>query len=256
MELTNPTQIAGVQSMWLPSVNTLLKGHRPGELTIVTGLTGIGKTTILSQLSLDYCLQGVRTLWGSFELGLPKLVKKMLCQFANKNIETNSEDYTAIADQFAALPMYFLRFFGSTQVDQVVDAMDYAVYVHDVEHIIIDNIQFMTSHQGKGAEKFEIMDEAIHKFRQFATNYNVHITLVIHPRKQDQDVALSISDIFGNAKATQEADNVVIFQQGRQYKYLDIKKNRYSGDLGKIPIKFDKESMKFCEVVNPKHGNT
>ena len=39
--------------------------------------------------------------------------------------------------------MYFLRFFGSTGVDKVLDAMEYAVYVHDVEHIVLDNLQFM-----------------------------------------------------------------------------------------------------------------
>jgi hypothetical protein len=30
-------------------------------------------------------------------------------------------------------------------VDQVIDAMDYAVYVHDVSHIVLDNLQFMLS---------------------------------------------------------------------------------------------------------------
>jgi len=214
----------------------------------VSGLTGVGKTSILSHLSLDYVLQGVRTLWGSFELQIPKLAKKMLCQFSGKNIEKDKEGYDEIADQFAALPLYFLRFFGSTEVDQVVDAMDYAVYVHDVSHVIIDNIQFMISQQGKGSEKFELMDEAINKFRKFATDRNVHITLVIHPRKQDPDVALAVSDIFGNAKATQEADNVIIFQQGKQHKYLDIKKNRFTGDLGKIALTFDKESQRFLEL--------
>lgn len=64
------------------------------------------------------------------------------------------------------------------------------------------------------------MDEAIYKFRQFATTYNVHITLVIHPRKTpDAALPLNISDVFGNAKATQEADNVIILQQGKQFKY-------------------------------------
>lgn len=33
-----------------------------------------------------------------------------------QNIEKVPEEYEAIADQFGALPMYFLRFFGSTQV--------------------------------------------------------------------------------------------------------------------------------------------
>ena len=37
----------------------ILKGHRAGELTVLTGPTGCGKTTFLSEYSLDLCLQGV-----------------------------------------------------------------------------------------------------------------------------------------------------------------------------------------------------
>ncbi len=44
---------------------------------------------------------------------------------------------------FSDLPLYWMRFHGSTSVDQVLDAMDYAVYVHDVEHVVLDNLQFM-----------------------------------------------------------------------------------------------------------------
>ena len=39
-----------------------------GEFSLVTGATGSGKTTFLSQLSLDFLSQGVPTLWGSFEI--------------------------------------------------------------------------------------------------------------------------------------------------------------------------------------------
>lgn len=40
----------------------------------------------------------------------------------------------------------------------------------------------------------------------------VNIILVIHPRKEDDRVALNISSVFGTAKATQEADLVLILQ--------------------------------------------
>jgi len=36
-----------------------LKGHRRGELTVITGPTGSGKTTFISDYSLDLCMQGV-----------------------------------------------------------------------------------------------------------------------------------------------------------------------------------------------------
>lgn len=41
-----------------------LKGHRPGELSVFTGATGAGKTTLISELSLDLCQQGVSVVLG------------------------------------------------------------------------------------------------------------------------------------------------------------------------------------------------
>jgi twinkle protein len=42
----------------------------------------------------------------------------------------------------------------------------------------------------------------IEKFRKIATNHDVHISLVIHPRKIDENEDLSLSSVFGSAKAT------------------------------------------------------
>ncbi|KYQ94381.1 T7-like mitochondrial DNA helicase [Tieghemostelium lacteum] len=249
-ELKDPMSVVGKQSQWFPTFNRLLKGHRKGELTVFSGSTGVGKTSVLTQLSLDFCKQGVRTLWGSFELSVPRLAKKMMTQFANKNLEKNIQEFPEIANEFNNLPVYFLRFFGSTHVDKVLDAMEYAVYVQDVEHIILDNLQFMLSGQAKGVEKFDTMDESIEKLRKFATQKNVHITVVIHPRKQETESTLSINDIFGTAKATQEADNVIIFQRTKDQKYLDIKKNRFSGHLGSIPLGFNQDTQRFYEISN------
>jgi twinkle protein len=128
-------------------------------------------------------VQGVTTLWGSFELKLPRLVKAMITQYAAVDFRTNLDLFDEWADRFEELPMHFLRFFGSTDVEQVLEALRYAVYVYDVQHIVLDNLQFMLSAQllqgGRGGfGKWDIQDRAIDLFRQFATQYNVHITLV------------------------------------------------------------------------------
>lgn len=74
---------------------------------------------------------------------------------------------------------------------------------YDVEHIVLDNLQFMTGSNARGYEKFDILDNAIERFRKFATNKSIHITLVVHPRKEAEGQALSAQSVFGTAKATQ-----------------------------------------------------
>jgi hypothetical protein len=56
---------------------------------------------------------------------------------------------------------------------------------------------------GRGFDKFDVQDKALDRFRSFATRHDVHLTLVIHPRKEAEDEPLSLSSVFGSAKATQ-----------------------------------------------------
>lgn len=74
----------------------------------------------------------------------------------------------------------------------------------------MDNLQFLLGNTEKGFRKFDLQDETIEKFRRLATDNNIHLSLVIHPRKVEESEDLSIASVFGTAKATQEADNVFI----------------------------------------------
>lgn len=90
---------SGVPFRSLPRLQRLLKGHRPGELTILCGGTGSGKTTLLSQLSLDLAAQGVRTLWGSFEIKAARLISHMLAQLRSGRIPLPPELAAMMAEQ-------------------------------------------------------------------------------------------------------------------------------------------------------------
>jgi twinkle protein len=101
-------------------MNSILKGHRTGELTVFTGSTGSGKTTFLSEYSLDLSLQGVKTLWGSFELQNHRLLKMMLTQYAKLNLSKNVPIFEHIANKFSELPLYFMSFHGEETLDNVL----------------------------------------------------------------------------------------------------------------------------------------
>jgi twinkle protein len=258
-EIMHPDQYVGHPMKSLPGFTNIIKGFRRGELSVITGPTGSGKTTFLGQLSVDLVEQDVNVLWGSFEIKNIRLIHKLMQQFAREPLPTGDpsmkDKLEALSDRFDRLPLTFMKFHGGTDVDDVLDAMDYAVYVNDVEHIILDNMQFMVSLnslKGKGSsssfDKFDVQDMAIEKFRKFATDRNVHIMLVVHPKKEAENANLSISSIYGTAKATQEADTVLILQNDGRRKFLEVKKNRFNGTLGHTPLHFDRKSCRYGEV--------
>ncbi|CRK91438.1 CLUMA_CG005110, isoform A, partial [Clunio marinus] len=263
-DLQNIDKVQGVKWKRYPTLNKYLKGHRKGELTILTGPTGCGKTTFMSDYSLDLAIQGVNTLWGSFEIRNTRLASTLLRQFAGKPLldvpsDENMLEFEHYANAFEMLPIYFMTFHGEQQIKNVMEAIEHATYVHDVNHVIIDNVQFMMgiSEEAKHIDRFWKQDAIIAAFRTFATRKNCHVTLVIHPRKEKESDDLTTSSIFGGAKATQEADNVLIIQDKRLTsvrgkKYLQIAKNRYSGDLGIMPLEFDKQSLSYAQKIKKK----
>lgn len=258
-EMLNPEKYTGVPVPSLPGFTGIIKGFRRGEMTVLTGPTGSGKTTFLGQLSLDFAEGGVNTLWGSFEIKNTRLMHKLLQQYSRGPMPEDkmkkAQALEVLADRFETLPLYFMKFHGGSDIDDVLDAMEYAAYVHDVQHIILDNMQFMISRNSSkfnsSFDKYEIQDIAIEKFRKFATSKNVHVTLVVHPRKEDEGVKLGMSSVYGSAKATQEADNVLILQKdanNENRKFVEVKKNRYDGTLGICPLHFNFDSKRYSET--------
>lgn len=124
-------------------------------------------------------------------------------------------------------------------------SINYAVKTHDIQLIVLDNLQFMTGAITK-INKFDYQDEIIHKLRLFATEKNVHIILVIHPKKTEE--ALKVNSIFGTGKASQEADNIVILQNYKGLRIIEVAKNRFNGTIGKSVMAFDKSTCRFFQL--------
>ena len=59
-----------------------------------------------------------------------------------------------------------------------------AVEKHRVKHVVVDNLQFMLgSGMSHLADCYSAQNQAISEFRRFASQENVHVSLVVHPRK-------------------------------------------------------------------------
>lgn len=188
-------------------------------------------------------------MWGSFEIQNEVLVSSMLSQFSNSNLNKHPERIDENFAKFRELPLYYMSFFGSTDVDKVFDTMEYGIEKYGISHIVIDTLQFLLSDQAVGFEKFDLQDRVMSRLRKLTTHHETHVTVVIHPRKTDEGEDLGLHSIFGSSKSVQEADNVWLIQQREGYKIFEVKKNRFDGDLGRVALGFNRTSKKFFELT-------
>lgn len=75
----------------------------------------------MSEYSLDLAIQGVNTLWGSFEIRNVRLARTMLQQMAGVSLCDNLNDFDMYADAFEKLPIYFMMFHGQQSIKVVMD---------------------------------------------------------------------------------------------------------------------------------------
>ena len=85
----------------------------------------------------------------------------MLNQFSGLSLYEHTEKFDYYADKFSQVPVYLQTYFGSTEIDKILTLIDYSIYAYDIGHIVIDNLQFMLSGQGRGFERLEMQDEMI-----------------------------------------------------------------------------------------------
>jgi twinkle protein len=88
----------GLKIEWFKFFNKKVKGIRKGELSIVSGPTGSGKTTFLSQMTVALSQKEIPVLWGSFEITNVNLATTMLYQHSRVNLVKNKHQFEYIAN--------------------------------------------------------------------------------------------------------------------------------------------------------------
>lgn len=100
--------------------------------------------------------------------------------------------------------------------------MQHAVYLYDISHVIIDNLQFMMGQENLSVDKFAVQDHIIGAFRKFATNSSCHVTLIIHPRKEEDDRELDCIHLWNSQGEWGVTSHSELYKYRHQYNALSL----------------------------------
>ena len=200
--------------------NQITGGFRPHEFSILCGSTGSGKTTFCANISADLVRNQVPHFVASVETGSLDFTKRILCCFANEDINTGDpvpvEKLKAYHGLYGhhfekdslILSLYEDRF----SVESLMEDILHARKSFGCKLAIIDNLNFFLEVTSANQQVVE-MDRVVHELIIFCKKIDCHIVMVMHPKKTENGRVMSEFDVKGSSTSVQEAHNVFLFNR-------------------------------------------
>jgi len=247
----NPDKLNGTKTPW-PKLTKVLGGWRNEELTVWTGRSGAGKSTILNQVVLDLAGEGISSCVASLEMPAKNYLRWAVVQYQGNWKPSDSGVDSAL--KFMDDKLYIVNTHEEIKEAELLDVFEYAARRHNCRHFVIDSLVRVVL---GGKEELEAQKAFVSKLVSFCKKFICHIHLVAHPRKgmKDSDKP-DKSDVKGNSAITDLAYNVISIWRpeddtGEEDPHGDVLiqllKNREIGTMGKIRMKFNKGTKRFSD---------
>ena len=198
-----------------PSLDNLIGGRRFGEVVVISGGTGSGKSTFCMNLALHIASQGEGVLMSSFEIPIPHVMRKLTQMITGKwfhlrEDQTGSsmqlEDFEKACEVLSEIPIYFINVFGEMNVNEFVECAAYAKRRLKCRTVILDHVHFMLRSSDPRFQTNEI-DKAMLDLKQCAVDNELFMPIVVHPRKgSEENSVVNINDFRGSSFIAQAAD--------------------------------------------------
>lgn len=205
--------------LW-PNFTKATGGLRAREFTILCGATGTGKTTFLANLSFQLLMQKEKHFVASVETGATDFVKRVMSAMLEEDINTG-ESLTfeqtcnikknwdhVLHDDKLMLSLYDNRI----SCDQLISELQAAHDFHGCKVAMLDNLNFFMEVTAEKNQVIE-MDRTVHDLIMFCKRTDIHLIMVMHPKKTMNGRVESEFDIKGSSTAVQEAHNVLLFNR-------------------------------------------
>ncbi|ACZ10744.1 Replicative DNA helicase [Sebaldella termitidis] len=211
----------------MESLDKQFGGCRFGELTIVSGQPGAGKSTILNQIICDFVNQDEKVFYYSGEFPKAKAKRWLYTVFAGADSLTEEYDKHKRRNKYVLKPgierqidnwaknKIFIYDKGTeAKQNELFTIMKYGYKKHGIRLFFLDNLMTIGLDEVND-DKYENQKNFLTELHDFAIEYNVHVFLVAHPKKTEnkkiQD--LSFYDIAGSSNIPNLADNILFMKR-------------------------------------------
>lgn len=214
---------------------------RRGEVTLWFGFNGGGKSLMNGNAIMSQMAQGEVCLICSFEMKPRKTLARMLRQWCGKRLELVSEQEVDAFLTWCEGKVYIYDQIGTADWKKITAVCKWAADNKGVSVITVDNLMKCV----KSDEDYEGQKQFTDALTAVARDKNIHIHLIHHPRKQeDESKPPRKMDSRGAGAVIDLVDNILIIWKNKPK--LDAKER---GDNSK-----DKEPDALLICDKQRHG--
>ncbi|MEM5784985.1 MAG: DnaB-like helicase C-terminal domain-containing protein [Candidatus Aenigmatarchaeota archaeon] len=213
----------------IPTLDKYIDGFESGEMVIVAGATGQGKTTFCQFLTNQFAAQQQYSIWFSYEVTPYQFFKK-----------------------FDKLPLFYLpNVLAGKTINWIEDRIIEAKVKYGIKVVFIDHLHYLLNFGYVNNITPEI-DYIVRNLKLLALNHNLVLFLMCHLSKVRVDEELENSHLRNSAMIAGEADSVLMIKRDKQREntsWLKITKSRRIGVMNKkIPLLY-KGGAEFQEIT-------
>jgi twinkle protein len=231
---------------------------RKGDLAVITGIPGHGKTSLVNDLM---CRMAVHHGWvtavASFEQNPQDDHRRALRTWCHsKPAERQSAEEHATADKWIDRYFGFLVPDEDTDADLVwlLETAAAAVKRMDADMLVVDPWNELDHVRPKDQSVTEYVAWAIRQLKKFARKFRIHVVVVAHPAKMQREKGTNkppiptLYDISDSAAWFNKPDIGVVVHMDGEITWARVPKVRYRdriGRPGKVALRFNPSNHHF-----------
>lgn len=173
-------------------LDKMLNGVKEGDLIILSGLTGSGKTEFAVSMARKFIEQKVNPLFFSYEISSQELLERF----------------------GTPVPVFYLpRIPKSKSAQWIEEKVIEAIKKFDVKVVFVDHLHYLLDESTtRNKNTSEMLGQLCRDFKQIARKHKVIIVLLAHVRKFTS-TRPNMQDIKDSSGIIQEADTVLIIHR-------------------------------------------
>ena len=229
----------------------LLGGFCKGQVILLTGKRGKGKSTLASNFCASALRQNMNVLaysgelqdyffkrWLDLQIAGSNNINETTDEVGEKRCFLTNSNVKEISDWYRGRAyIYDNNIIEDDEPEDLIKTIDTAVMQYGIDMVLIDNL--MTSIEvNADNDLYRAQSKFVNNLCKIAKRHNVTILLIAHPRKNK--VGLDENDeVAGSSDITNRVDIVMTYKDDKDLaedeRYLSVSKNRLTGKLSVNP---------------------